>query len=193
MKSVDRIYLQYSLNDAAIHHVLDWQQKVVHRNPSARPVPKEQLHLTVIHFGVATEVYAEIKQQQPRLNWGQFETAAADFLSTTNTILPPAASGRPTGITHMGAHGSTAVISIDPSEELNRAHAQSLEALSSFFRACEISFPRAFMQGSQNFRYALEFRPHITLSRSAPTIPNIDIQNVGPFKFKAMKTLYSHT
>lgn len=195
MRSVDRIYLQYGVDEDAASLLLDWQEKISAANPGARLVPKEQLHLTVLHFGVAWEVYNEIKMQQPELDWDSFEQALVIFLHETQQMLPVSTLVNPKRLTYMGQSANTAAVAVTTSQELDQAHEQALHALYAFLRSCGITHPQGFMQGSPNFRFALTFRPHITLARLAPKQPSIETEEVSqahPFTLTAMKVLYSH-
>lgn len=195
MRSVDRIYLQYSVDEDAATLLINWQEKIAAANSGARLVPKEQLHLTILHFGVAWEVYNEIKMQQPELDWDSFEQALVIFLHQAQYMLPASTLVKSQRLTYMGQNANTAAVAVTTSKELHQAHEQALHALHVFLRSCGITHPQGFMQGSPNFRFALTFRPHITLARLAPQQPSIEMEEVSrahPFKLTAMKVLYSH-
>lgn len=172
MNSTDRMYLQYGIDSVGDKLLHAWQQQVLDSNPTARPVPQHQFHLTLLHIGILSEVYREMQAWQPQLTWAVFEREISVFLRATKQILPQTSHVEPINISYMGERAQTAVVSVKAPAELIDAHAKSLHLLQDFFKACGLFHVRAFMHGSPNFKYALVFRPHITLARMAPNHPD---------------------
>jgi hypothetical protein len=65
------------------------------------------------------------------------------------------------------------VIAVDckAGDDLIEAHQQSLQLLLRALEQCGVQQTVGFMQGSPNFRFALEFSPHISLLKAARTVP----------------------
>lgn len=167
MKPTERLYLQYKPDEQALQYLLDIQKIVKRANPQARTTNPDRMHLTLIHFGILTEVYEEIRMQQPKLTWGQYEASVIRFIDESQRQLPDTAVVTPLEVSMYGSRNSVLALKVNPGQRLMDAHAHCLAVLKEFLLECGIEYPMAFMQGSRNFSHAAEFNPHITLLRAA--------------------------
>jgi 2'-5' RNA ligase len=191
LASKERIYLQYRPDESSLGVILNLQKKSTEANPQGRPVQQERLHVTVIHFGIAADVYRELSQQNPKLNWEEFARAAEQFITLSQSALPEEVTVQPTGLEFFGHRSSVLALSVRPDQTLIDAHQSSLQQLKDFLEACGISYPVAFMQGSTNFRYALTLRPHFSLVKAARHVPEDAPSDFPALKLKAMPIHYS--
>lgn len=186
-----RVYLQYQPDEAALQRLAEWQRAVMEANPQARPVAPGRVHLTVIHFGIIADVLRELNEQLPALDEAKFFQALEDFLGNTQAVLPKEAKLIPQKISLFGHTGSVVALSCRASDDLVKAHQVALEQLKDFFRTVGIAEPVGFMQGSPNFRFALTFRPHISLAKAARQLPlHREIDTQEPLTFQCMKLHY---
>lgn len=187
-----RLYLQYRPDDAAHERLMTWQRKVMAVNPQARPIAAERIHLTVIHFGIIADVLRELREQLPSLDEAVFFRALDVFLVDSQAVLPEQAQLIPEQISLFGQTGSVVALSCRAGGQLTAAHQATLEHLKAFFRSVGISEPVGFMQGSPNFRFALTFRPHLSLAKAARQLPSErTIHSNEPLTLQRMKVHYT--
>jgi|AntRauTorcE11897_2_1112592.scaffolds.fasta_scaffold13548_2 hypothetical protein len=187
----ERIYLQYQPDESSLTRLLDWQKLAAVSNPQARPVQPDRMHLTVIHFGILADVFRELQQAVPSLTWDVYQASVANFLQDAQTVLPAQATVTPHAFELFGAPHSVLALRVITDDVLIQAHQQALMYLKECLRTCGIQHPVAFMQGSANFRFALQLQPHISLLRSARSHPDIDLDVAQPLVLHAMKVHYS--
>lgn len=167
-----RIYLQYRPDAASIERLVAWQKSIMAVNPQARPIASDRIHLTVIHFGIIADALRELREQLPSLDEAVFFRALDAFLADSQAVLPDHTLLSPEKISLFGHTGSVVAVSCRADGKLIAAHQAALEHLKSFFRSVGISEPVGFMQGSPNFRFALTFRPHLSLAKAARQLPS---------------------
>ncbi len=190
MHAHDRLYLQYRPDDDALQQLLTWQAVSQEVNPQSRLVQPDSVHLTVLHFGILADVFRELQQQQPALTKEIFLESVEQFVSYAETVLPSSTVVQPEGFELFGSRSSVLALRVRVSDDLMRAHAQARELLMQCLEACGISPARMFMQGSPNFRFALELQPHISLLKAARTTPNIDSAAAPALRLEAMPVRY---
>ena len=187
-----RIYLQYQPDDSSLSRLMTWQREIMAVNPQARPISPERIHLTVIHIGIIADVLRELNEQLSSLDEAVFFRALDVFLADSQAVMPGQAQLIPQQISLFGHTGSVIAVSCQASEQLIAAHQAALEHLKSFFRSVGISESVGFMQGSPNFRFALTFRPHISLAKAARQLPsNRIIRTDEPLTLQRMKVHYA--
>ncbi len=187
----ERIYLQYKPDEAALSHLLTWQQQAHRVNPQARPVPRDKMHLTLLHFGIAQDMYREVTQQQPDLSWDSFAAAVRSFIDASQEVLPQIVTAKPTDFALFGHQSSVLAINLTPSPELLAAHQAALKHLQQCIKSLGIEYPAAFMQGSPNLRFGLTLRPHISLLRAARHRPRSLDKLQRPLRLHVLPVHYS--
>ncbi len=191
LTSKERIYLQYQPNEEALSQLLHWQKRATQANPQGRPVQQDRLHVTVIHFGIAADVFRELSQQNSKLIWSDFTKSAKQFIETSEAALPAEVAVQPTKLEFFGYRSSVLALTVMPDQALIQAHKAALANLNSFLKSCGISYPVPFMQGSLNLRYALTLSPHISLIKAARHIPDDFPSSLPELQFKVMPVRYS--
>lgn len=129
-------------------------------------MPAHELHLTLLHIGKLDEMYAELRAAGADLSFAAFEAEADTFIRTVMPLLPAQTAVRAERCSHFGPKRTALVLRVRVDDVLRAAHAASLVQLQKFLGACLPSKSSDFMRGNHNLRYALEFKPHITLLRS---------------------------
>ena len=175
-----RLYAQMQPDAASLAHLLSLQEALAAGAPrGARPVPRRQLHLTLIHFGKVLDVY-RIIHGAGGIVLPDYERLLSGYIDRTEALLP-AASFRlePVGLAGFGAHGRVLAAEYRPTPELTALHTQLLGELTAFLADCGVADTSAFMASDPNFRFATVLRPHITLARGfAGSPPELPLQPV---------------
>lgn len=150
-----------------------------------RPVPDNELHMTVIHIGELSRLIAILPEIDPE----KILRAAELFVDELKIIATPYSSMhfklRASGIE---AFGKTIAVTYEPSQELKELHHQALVALENMLRSIGIDKPRTFMENNTNLRYAVTLRPHVALVKntSSPTEPIVEHDG----SYSLMKIVY---
>lgn len=165
------------------------QERAHQSNPEARLVPAQQIHLTIIHFGIIREVFPQLQAVVPDLDYKRYKQAVATFVDTVEQAMPPQLKATMDRWDLYGFAQHTLVVTLLPNVELEQTHAASLAALRQFFASCGLSEPDSFMASNQNFQFALTLKPHITLLKKAPTVP-VEILEPKKLHLQAMPILY---
>ncbi|CAN5711746.1 hypothetical protein BH23PAT2_BH23PAT2_05290 [soil metagenome] len=186
----ERIYLQYQPDESSLKRLLHWQDISAESNPQARRVQPDRVHLTVVHFGILADVFRELQQAVPSLTWDVYQASVASFLQDAQTVLPTQATVVPHAFELFGSYRSVLALRVIPDGVLVQAHQQALTYLKECLQTCGIQHPVAFMQGSANFRFALQLQPHISLLRSARSRPEINLVAGQPLVLHAMNLHY---
>jgi hypothetical protein len=193
LKPHERLYLQYRPDsDHDRDALLQWQAALHEANPQARPVRPTQLHLTIIHFGILADVFRELKQVVYDLTWDTYEQAVTEFMVTSSDVLPASAVVVADKFSRYGSNAGVIAVDCKAGDDLIEAHQQSLQLLMKALEQCGVQQPVGFMQGSPNFRFALEFSPHISLLKAARTVP-ADVRTMPhghAFQLQAMPLHY---
>lgn len=190
LHSEDRLYLQYKPDEAALSQLLDWQRAALVINPQAREVQQNRMHLTVIHFGIITDVYRELREQQADLTWEAYTHAVEEFINRSQSVLPEEITVRPERFELFGSRSSVLALRVRVPDALLAAHKQALSLLKECIISCGIMPPEMFMQGSLNFRFALRLEPHLSLIKAARHRPNVALEAAPPLKLSLMPMHY---
>ena len=196
-----RLYAQMRPDDPSLDHLLALQEAaaaqpgVEHdalRHPARarapRPVPRRQLHLTLIHFGKVLDVHRVISTVTG-ISLPAYEKLLPGYIARTEALLPGTSFRlQPVGAAGFGAHGRTLVVEYEPAPELTALHSALLQELESFLGECGITDTGAFMAQDANFMYARTLRPHITLVRGyTGPVPALDLE---PVTLASMPVVY---
>lgn len=167
----ERLYLELQPTVAERQRIVLLQQELLLPS-SARLIRPAKLHVTLIHFGILSEVYGQLTQAVPALNKESYMVAINHFVDATHAILPEIslAAGK---YALYGPHKTTLVLEFKSDPTFDSAHERALQELIHFFVGCGIEQPRAFMAQNHNFQYALSSRPHLTLARNVSTMPAV--------------------
>ena len=176
MQPQHRLYFQYRPTPTSQEQLLQWQALASTANPQARSVAPERLHVTILHFGILADVYRELTEQQPPLSWDTYIQAAEQLFNEGQRHLPATLSVAAEQFALFGPQSGVLGVLCSQPPELVAAHRAVRTCLEAFLQSCGIAHPRGFMQGSPNFRFAVELRPHISLLRAARQVPDTSIQ-----------------
>lgn len=184
-----RLYAQMRPDDASLAHLLALLGSVSSAGPHGlRPVPRSQLHLTLIHFGKVRDVYRVIRSATG-ISLAAYEEALEGYIGRTEALLPPASFRlQPVHLSGFGANGRTLVVEYAPTPELSALHAALLAELEDFLAGCGIEDTAGFMAGDPNFMFAPTLRPHITLARGYTGPP--PVLPLAPVTLTPMPVVY---
>ncbi|MCC3275071.1 2'-5' RNA ligase family protein [Arthrobacter sp. zg-Y20] len=161
-----RLYAQMQPDAGSLAHLLALRDSLTSGAPrGTRPVPRGQLHLTLIHFGKVLDVHRVISAATG-ISLPDYGQLLAGYIERTEALLPEDSFRlQPVHLTGFGAHGRTLVAEYAPTPQLAALHAALLTELTGFLAACGIGDTAGFMAGDPNFMFAQTLRPHITLAR----------------------------
>lgn len=185
-----RVYLQYKPSQESLRHLIAWQKLAIKENPQGRPILHDRFHLTVLHIGIIQDVYRELSEQIPDLDWKTYTGALRDFIYKSQSLLPKQVSVEPQDFVMFGHNSTVLAVALTPGIELEQAHAHSLKQLKKFLQSCGIAYPVPYMQGSQNFGHALTLRPHISLLKAARHRPSFPGNETQELQLEAMPIRY---
>lgn len=189
LQAHERVYFQYRPDETALARILAWQKQALKVNPQSRQIRPDRFHITILHFGILADVYRELQQRAPELKRETYESAVEEFIERANAILPAKASVNPEGFGLFGPQSHVLAIRVSVDEEIKYAHQKILEHLKHCLKACGITYPVPFMQGSPNFRFARELNPHISLLRAARRVPQVQPES-SPLAFTVLPIHY---
>lgn len=183
-----RIYSQFKPDDEGIARLLEAQRKL--SDPErGRLMPKDEIHMTMIHFGKVEDVYARLRQTS--------EFSRETFDAAVNTLIDDMRASmngssftlRHTGFERFGKNGKIIVATFETNDELNEFHGRQLEYLVTLLKNCGVPDPTAYMKNDHNFVNALTMRPHVTLKKGHEhrDLPNA---NMGMITFIPMNVVY---
>lgn len=169
--AAERLYLELQPTVAERQRIVLLQQELTLPS-SARLIRPSKLHVTLIHFGILSEVYAQLTQIVPTLSEQRYASAVTRFVNATRAILLEISLAAGNYALY-GPHKTTLVLEFKSDPTFDFAHERALQELIHFFVECGIEQPRAFMAQNHNFQYALSSRPHLTLARNVSTMPAV--------------------
>jgi hypothetical protein len=167
MKRQERLYLQYEPDKESLKQLLKLQTYALENNPQSRPLSSERLHLTLLHFGILSEVYDEIYRINTNLSWQHYSEAVKTFVKNSDRFMPEVARAKFLGFGLLGPNKNVLAARFEVDDAVSEAHVQALRALKVCLNQCGVENPEHFMLRSPNFRYAAVLNPHITLLRQA--------------------------
>ena len=183
-----RLYVQLQPDSASRAHLLSVQSNL---NASGINVIQDQLHMTIIHFGVIKNVLAQISESDA------VKCAALDtYVQQTQQILDNVGEKlfvvSPKRLSLFGRNESTIVIEYEPTDDLIDLHTQCLSALYDFFKSLNVADPVKYMMRDHNFKFALHLRPHVTLIKRVRETITIDIKKpqLDKIMLRPMKLIY---
>lgn len=163
--SSGRYYVQYQPDQAGREALLRVQADLL-KSGEGRPVPADELHLTIIHFGIFTEVLADVRRYKADVEERSFADGLQLFIKRCMDSAASEGAFTPAAIGRLGSHGSVVVLEGGVDAALATTHATCLEHLKAMLGGVLDSDPLPFMEQSPNFKHALTLRPHISLIRS---------------------------
>ena len=166
-----RLYFSIDLDPQSKLAILQLQSDLKARI-DGRWVEANQLHITVIHFGILSEVYNQIKALNSALTTTVFERAVQDFKQSCSKLLLQNISLQSNGYASFGPHSNILVLKLKPNQMLINAHSAGLGHLMTFFTNCDVRTPLEFMQDNYNLKFAATFNPHISLARGIRRLPD---------------------
>ncbi|MCC9145715.1 MULTISPECIES: 2'-5' RNA ligase family protein [unclassified Arthrobacter] len=180
-----RLYAQLQPDAASLAHLLSLRQAV---SAPARPVPRHQLHLTLIHFGKVLDVY-RIISAQTGIELPAYKQLLSGYIARTEKLLPMDSFRlEPAGLAGFGARGTTLVVEYLPSPEITALHRELYAVLAGFLADCGVADTVGFMASDPNFMFASQLRPHITLARGfSGALPALPLETVT---LKPMPVMY---
>lgn len=180
----ERLYAQLKPDHQSLRHLLALQHVTP---PRGRTVQPERLHLTVIHFGIISDVLRKLPGDPARQ-----AQALHEYINRSQEILHTYKDHTfelsPINIELFGEFGRTLVMTYAPSAALNDLHDRLVTTLRQFFSDCGVADVNGFMTGDSNFKHALTIQPHITLMKGY--VGNVPVVSPQPVRLRTMKLLY---
>jgi 2'-5' RNA ligase len=159
-----RLYVEYIPSDASRPLIAALAEQAKPQ-VKARFVDPAKWHVTIMHFGIARQVYEELLDVLPDLKEEVFLSALEKYIETTKQTLPPPISLKATGYELLGRRGTVLAVRFELIPEVKQAHLTALQNLKTFFNDIGLHDSEAFMRRSQNFSWALTVKPHLTIAR----------------------------
>lgn len=157
-----RIYIQMQPDGEACQEFVKIGEALPTQS-SGRLLPPEELHVTLIHFGKASDVLAAIRSAVP-LTDDVFAKNLEEYITATRAILTDQSYGLTNGTyDRFGARSTTLVAVYDAPPALHTIHAQAYRLLIRFIHACGVADAEAFAHNDPNFMHAASFKPHVTI------------------------------
>lgn len=178
----DRLYIQITPTDESRKRLEDIANEL--RNTvKGIAVDPGKWHVTILHIGVANHVFYDIKREYPALSEKIFQDALDSYVNKTREYLPGRMSLKPAGFELIGIRENVLVLTFETSDELIAAHELAVQNLHKFLTDCKVQDPENFMKGSVNFRWALDFVPHLTLYRAVNSeVPKMKLPDLLDFE-----------
>lgn len=154
-------------------------------------VKASTMHLTVLHIGAVDRLLdsmADFTDLSRNKVVTYIDELATDLESVVNDTEGAAYTLQPTGYQRFGASGSTYVISLQSTPELDNLYDKSLAVLKEFFVTCGIADVEAFMSADSNLKYALSLRPHVTVAKGY--VGQDSTTELKPITFSIMPVRY---
>lgn len=167
-----RLYVQLRPTPYSLEHLVALQSTFMQ---SGRLVNPAKIHLTIIHFGIVSEVLDSL----PGDTRSKTESFA-NYVSSTQEIIekmPEAFTLKPKTLELFGDHNTTLVVTYEPTEKLLRFHELCLQSLKVFLDRSGVENVEEWMINDRNFTHARTIRPHITLVKNYSGLSHI--QNAG--------------
>lgn len=182
-----RLYVQLQPDEAG-REALAGVQQTLPSQSTGRLIGKAELHLTLIHFGVANDVYQSVSHMSG-VDRNAFSEALAAYVTEAEAWLPKNdVTLQHTGFELYGAKKNALAATFKATDELREQHAKQLDVLRRFFKRMDLTNPDEFMQSDPNFQHALTLNPHVTLYKGfSGELPNIEI---GDIAFSSMNVVY---
>lgn len=156
-----RIYVQMAPDTAGLEALSAISSRLPAQS-SGRVLPREELHVTLIHFGRVKDMLASLRNVIAITNEA-YEAALKVYLEATASLMTKDAYHlEPRGYARFGARGTTLVGRYEPSPGLVERWRLAYDQLLLFVEACGITNPVDFVAHDQNLKFAGTFTPHIT-------------------------------
>jgi hypothetical protein len=187
MELSHRYWIESKLLDPA--PVIILQQKTTFITPLFKPYSLEKIHLTLLHFGILSKLYEEIKRYNDTLQLEEYMQAVNETLEKIKPQLPQTNTLRAKQFILLG-HPKHPLLCIEfqKTEELLTIRLPLEKALHEFLTLCGVKkeqIPEAIKK-SENLKRNTneEYLAHLTLGHypTNTALPNIQIAN-QPFTF----------
>jgi hypothetical protein len=159
-----RLYIELVPEDSARQTI---RNIVAHIRPhvKGRFIDDSKWHVTIMHFGIANQVYEELRTVLPDLKQEIFLKALETYIDASKDTLP-----QPTELTLLsyellGGRNNVLALRFEMTPEVQQAHITALANLKHFFADVRLENPDVFMRKSHNFSWALTIKPHLTIAR----------------------------
>lgn len=157
-----RVWVEQPVALSSVGSILEIQQAVSAVVPDFKPIQAKDLHMTIAHYGLPRELFAEFKQVNPDLSFEEFMKKFKQLLYVSNQVIP-----HPTTIEvkqiELFKGGEVSVLRMHDSEEIKRGRAPIVSGVANFVKDLGASDVMSFLRRSPNLRFTYPFRPHITL------------------------------
>lgn len=128
-----------------------------------RAVDAHSLHLTLLHYVKAADVYTTISSYSS-ITYQNYANLLREFANNMRSYMPAAPVVlQPVGFARLGLMGGTLVLEYAATPSMLVTHEKIAASLKAFFHDCGVQGVDTFMANDRNFKYASELRPHITL------------------------------
>ena len=179
-----RLYAQLQPDKIGLEHLKDIQKSVYERG---RLVPTEQLHLTLIHFGIVDEIIKSLPMTPDNVSV-EVNTYITRSKQILETFPVKCFKLRPLGLDKFGENKRTLVIKYETTDELVEVHKLLLDALKDFFVDCGVVEVEKFMKSDINFKHALTISPHVTICKGFDgELPRVELKTI---ELETMKFVY---
>lgn len=145
-------------------YIIQLQKKLL-EHFSYTPIPKNQLHLTVFHFGKPESLLNEVSRHVPNLYQDHFKPK---FIKFQNSLVLPQTEIEltPRSLDVFGKPKSPIlVIRYEKTEKLISLRKKIFENFCEFLKELGVKNVYDFMSQSENLKYQIEenYKPHISI------------------------------
>ena len=175
MIPTSRIYVQYLPKNK--DQLVRLQDDIAEQVSGVKFVPSSQLHMTVIHFGVAKFVYHHVRKILPHLSEAEFDQHLSALIAQYQRLSMPPLELRTTQLVLLGPGHGVLALGLYANQRLVDLHQQAYQLTVHWFEQFGLSHSEAkqFMMQDRNLLHAHELNPHITLARGVNQVPELDL------------------
>jgi hypothetical protein len=159
-----RLYVELAPEDSArqtIKNIVTQIRPFV----KGRFIDDSKWHITIMHFGIASQVYEELRTILPDLSHEIFLKALESYIAISKSTLPRPVELALSGYELLGGRNNVLALRFAMTPEIQQAHITALANLKQFFANVGLENPEAYMRKSHNFSWALTIKPHLTIAR----------------------------
>ena len=166
METPRRIYFQYQPDEPSLDRL-----RAVRSEAKAayggNPIPDRELHLTLLHFGLADQIFGDIRKVNNSLTRPNFDRATRQFITDAGRHMPASFDVTLHDYRRYGADHSVLVGLVEPGTELLSAQAAVAGELRTMLGRLGVGDTDGFIRSNRSLWAALDYQPHISLLTAA--------------------------
>lgn len=172
-----RVWVQQKVKDP--EPLVKLQEKVASVNPNLTPDYVPGLHMTLAHFGIPEELYADFTKVKPDISFEEFMNKFYELIQKCDGAIKEETEVE---ADYLGILGEAAVVRVVKTPEIMQKREVVSLALQQFINKLGIPDAYQFMRQSINLQFEPEeeYKPHITLGHIGDnkTLPQVDVSNL---------------